>query len=125
MHRTLAALGLWLAAAGAAHATTLSTGMLFGPSQTTTRPAGSTYCFVTNTGSRDVEVTVRILSDTGAVVDDRDVVVAGGGGSRATAAMNVNYARCEFAFAGSSKSIRASGCVAIDYENCRVSEPAR
>jgi len=124
MHRTLTALALWLALAGGADATTLSTGMLLGPSQTSAHVAGTTWCFFTNLGSRAVEATVRILSNTGAPVDVRTVSV-GSGESLAAAATGISYARCEFQFSGSARSIRASGCAALGPENCIAIEPAR
>ena len=93
MHRTLTALALWLTLAGGAHATTLSTGMLLGRSQTSTQVAGTTYCFLTNLGSRAIEATVRILSNTGAPVDVRTVVVGSGESVSTGAAIAIESAR--------------------------------
>jgi hypothetical protein len=117
-------LALLLATASGAQATILTTGLLLGPKATPLRAPGSTYCFVTNAGSREAFITMRALDEFGGEKSGKNVTLAPGE-SAASVAVGVNFARCEFAIQGNPRTIRASGCAALDFEGCQALDVAR
>jgi hypothetical protein len=124
MQRILTALGLLLAISSAAHATTLTTGILYGARPTALHGRGSTYCSLTNVGARNVDAAVRVLDSIGLPLSASSFALAPGA-SQITAAHGFNVARCELVISASGRSVRATGCAAVDLEGCQALEAAR
>jgi hypothetical protein len=101
--RVLLTIGAVVLAASGAQATVLATTSLYAPSGYT--PS----CTVTNLGTKTTQVNVRIIGNDGTDIDSAAFQIPPGSSTGLGTNVNFNgYARCQFEFKGSRKSVRAA-----------------